>query len=438
MSARLEIGDFEIEPATRKLRRLDGTPVHLANRPFRVLLHLVANRSRLVSRAELLEQFWDGRDVYDGALTRCLSTVRKALDDQGETVRYIETRWSEGYRFIGPCAETPGGRPAGRVAAGIGLGGRRRASFRNGSDTRSVDRLVHKGNRCLSRFGVRNQRYALALFRAALEANPDDYRAWAGIAASHSLQYLHAERLDQHWNGAIAAAREALDRRALSAEAQLARAHVAVMRRDFAEADAAFTLAEDLDPRFFQAWYHHGRLLAEISDHDRAVDKYEKAATVNANDCQASALAEESFERLGLHRDARRTALASIESAERTLRRRPDDVRSLSLGGCLLPELGRSADARRWTERAVALEPDEPYVNMNAACCHALLGEQDAALAYLARVPLSPIGNCPRIRLDSSFDDLRGHPRFAEIMANCGKPTTALRTDPRPGAPAQR
>ena len=65
MLPRLLIGEFELEPATRRLRRCNGTPVHLANRPFQVLLHLVANRDRLVPRAELLEEFWDGRDVYD-------------------------------------------------------------------------------------------------------------------------------------------------------------------------------------------------------------------------------------------------------------------------------------------------------------------------------------------------------------------------------------
>src|SRR5262245_345242 len=97
------IGDFQIEPGPRRLRRRDGELLHLANRPFQVLHYLVAHRDRLVPRAELLDQFWDGRDVYEDALTRCMSTVRKALGDQGNPARYIETRWAEGYRFIGPC-----------------------------------------------------------------------------------------------------------------------------------------------------------------------------------------------------------------------------------------------------------------------------------------------------------------------------------------------
>jgi DNA-binding winged helix-turn-helix (wHTH) protein len=418
MKGRMLIGDFEIEIGLRRLRRRDGEIVHLANRPFQVLLYLVTHRDRLVPRAELLEQFWDGRDVYDEALTRCMSTVRKALEDPGGSVRYLETRWAEGYRFIGPCADDEAG-------AGTRTTPRPRTRFSTCFEAASAERLVRRGNGYLRRFGLRNQRYALETFRAALTMDPDDYRAWAGIAASHSLQYLHAERLELHWNGAIRAAREALERRPISAEAQLARAHVAVMRRDQAEADAAFAFAEDLDPDLFQAWYHHGRVLAENADHDRAVEKYEKAAAISRVDCQASALGEQSLARLGLRREARRMAVASIESAERMLRRRPDDVRSLSLGGCLLPALGRAGEARSWTARAVALEPDEPYVNMNAACSHALLGDHDLALAFLERVPLSPVGNCAWIRHDPSFDALREHPRYTAIMSNCGKPAPA-------------
>jgi DNA-binding winged helix-turn-helix (wHTH) protein len=421
MTRRFRLGEFELDPAARRLRRAGGEPVHLANRPFRVLLHLVANRDRLVARRELLEEFWDGRDVYDGALTRCLSTVRKALEDQGEFARYIETRWSEGYRYIGPCAEAAPQPTAACETSRSPLRGLRRAKPNGGSEAGVVSGLIRKGNGYLSRFGLRNQRYALEMFRAALARNPDDYRAWAGIAASHSLQYLHAERLDLHWNGAIAAAREALERKPISAEAQLARAHVAVMRRDFAEADAAFSFAEDLDPHLFQAWYHHGRLLAQNAEHDRAVARYERAAAARTSDCQALALGEQSLARLGLRREARRMAARSVASAELTLRNRPDDVRSLSLGGCLLPGLGRAVEARRWTERAVALEPDEPYVNMNAACSFALLGEQDLALDYLARVPLFPSGNCAWIRQDPSFDPLRSHPRFTALMQGCGK-----------------
>jgi TolB-like protein/Flp pilus assembly protein TadD len=55
-----------------------------------------------VTRKELLEKFWDGFDIYEENLTKCLSEIRKALDDQQKPHRFIETIPAVGYRFIGP------------------------------------------------------------------------------------------------------------------------------------------------------------------------------------------------------------------------------------------------------------------------------------------------------------------------------------------------
>ena len=106
------LGEFELDPNKRLLKR-DGRAVHLANRPFRVLLYFVENRERIVTRQELLDQFWDGRDVYDVSLTKCVGAVRKALGENTETPRFIETRWAEGYRYIGPLEEFEGRADAG-------------------------------------------------------------------------------------------------------------------------------------------------------------------------------------------------------------------------------------------------------------------------------------------------------------------------------------
>ncbi|MGH3850090.1 MAG: winged helix-turn-helix domain-containing protein, partial [Pseudonocardiaceae bacterium] len=66
---------------------------------------LLEYRDRFVTRRELLEHFWDGREGYDEALTKCVGAIRKALDEPHENPRFIETRWAEGYRFIGSVAE---------------------------------------------------------------------------------------------------------------------------------------------------------------------------------------------------------------------------------------------------------------------------------------------------------------------------------------------
>ncbi|MEP7339704.1 MAG: tetratricopeptide repeat protein [Acidobacteriota bacterium] len=98
------LGEFLLDVGQRKLSRA-GASVHLTTLPFRVLVYLIEHRERLVTREELLNSFWEGRDVYDDSLRKAVGAIRKALDDRQEDARFIETRYGEGYRYVGPLAE---------------------------------------------------------------------------------------------------------------------------------------------------------------------------------------------------------------------------------------------------------------------------------------------------------------------------------------------
>src|SRR3977135_710555 len=99
-------GEFNLQAELQTLRRGDAE-VHLAKRPFDVLLFLIENRERVVSREELLNRFWDGHEVYDDALRKCFGVIRTALDDVGKSPRFIETRRGSGFHFIGAVSEAP-------------------------------------------------------------------------------------------------------------------------------------------------------------------------------------------------------------------------------------------------------------------------------------------------------------------------------------------
>ena len=96
------LGEFELD-ADRYLLKNHNKQLHLAELPFQVLLFLVDNRDRYVSRQELLERFWSGSDSYEETLTKCISTIRTQLNDPPTAPRFIETRKKVGYRYIGPC-----------------------------------------------------------------------------------------------------------------------------------------------------------------------------------------------------------------------------------------------------------------------------------------------------------------------------------------------
>ncbi|MGA9465892.1 MAG: winged helix-turn-helix domain-containing protein [Terracidiphilus sp.] len=95
-NARLDLEKQELRIGARK--------VALPRKPYAVLLYLIENRVRMVGRKELLDRFWDGKEVYDQSLSKAVGAIRKAL---GEPVasEWIETRWGLGYRYIGPFDE---------------------------------------------------------------------------------------------------------------------------------------------------------------------------------------------------------------------------------------------------------------------------------------------------------------------------------------------
>lgn len=99
------LGEFLLDVGQRKLSRA-GASVHLTNLPFRVLVHLIEHRDRLVTRQELLDKFWEGKDVYEDSLRKAVGAIRKALDDRQEQPRFIEPRYGEGYRYVGPLVES--------------------------------------------------------------------------------------------------------------------------------------------------------------------------------------------------------------------------------------------------------------------------------------------------------------------------------------------
>lgn len=110
------LGHFFLDPQKQSLLAQDKH-VHLSRKPYQVLLYLVENRDRLVSRNELLEQFWEGREVYDQTLSKAVGAVRKALGEPREQELFIETRWASGYRYVGPFEDLRAGGSKESVSA---------------------------------------------------------------------------------------------------------------------------------------------------------------------------------------------------------------------------------------------------------------------------------------------------------------------------------
>jgi DNA-binding winged helix-turn-helix (wHTH) protein len=99
-------GPFRLDPADRRLLR-DGAPVEVSARYLDALILLVAEGGRLVTKDRFHDEVWRGIPVTDEALTQCIRSLRRALDDDAAAPTYIETVPRHGYRFIAPVAGGP-------------------------------------------------------------------------------------------------------------------------------------------------------------------------------------------------------------------------------------------------------------------------------------------------------------------------------------------
>src|SRR5712692_1417621 len=91
-------GQFALDSRKRTVSRADS-PVSLTPKAFDVLLFLVQNPNRLVTKEELLQAVWGDTFVEEGNLTQYISHLRKALGDNSEDTRLIVTIARKGYQF---------------------------------------------------------------------------------------------------------------------------------------------------------------------------------------------------------------------------------------------------------------------------------------------------------------------------------------------------
>ena len=103
--------DHVLDVTRRELRR-SGESIALEPQVFDLLVHLIRNRDRVVTKDDLLDSVWGGRIVSESTLTSRINAARKAVGDSGEAQRLIRTLPRKGIRFVGDVAEAKPAEPA--------------------------------------------------------------------------------------------------------------------------------------------------------------------------------------------------------------------------------------------------------------------------------------------------------------------------------------
>ena len=100
-------GDFQLDVSAYELRR-HGSAVRVERRPMELLIMLVERRGELVTRDEIVDRLW-GPDVFidvDASVNTVIRKIRRALRDDADDARFIQTVQGKGYRFIAAVEST--------------------------------------------------------------------------------------------------------------------------------------------------------------------------------------------------------------------------------------------------------------------------------------------------------------------------------------------
>lgn len=97
--------DVEIDQDRREIRR-DGILVPAQPQVFDLLIYIIANLERVVTRDDLIEHVWNGRIVSESTLATRMNAARKAIGDNGTDQNLIRTVHGIGFRFVGTIVQS--------------------------------------------------------------------------------------------------------------------------------------------------------------------------------------------------------------------------------------------------------------------------------------------------------------------------------------------
>jgi TolB-like protein len=111
-SERVQFGAFVLDADRYELTR-SGRPVRMERIPMDLLILLVGERGRLISREEIIQRLW-GKNLYfdtDNSINTAIRKIRNALGDDAGNPQYVETVLGKGYRFKGHVDRAPNVQP---------------------------------------------------------------------------------------------------------------------------------------------------------------------------------------------------------------------------------------------------------------------------------------------------------------------------------------
>ena len=273
-----------------------------------------------------------------------------------------------------------------------------------------------RGRQFLYQLRCPSLEFARQMFARAIVIDPNYARAYAGVADCSSFLYMWFDGSQDNLREALSASRRAVE---LDPESPVTHASLGLalfLGKDYAAAQNEFETALGLCNELFEAYYYYGRSCFAQGQFEKAAELFGQASQASPADFQALSLRGLCFRALNREAEAHATFQQCLKKIDNHLQLNPDDVRAVYMKSGSFISLGDHAQGIEWSDRALAMDPEEPSVLYNVACNYALLKETEKALDCIEKAFHKGFGHIEWMEHDPDFSSVKNHPRFKALM----------------------
>src|SRR5688500_2094704 len=273
-----------------------------------------------------------------------------------------------------------------------------------------------RGRQSFHQLRRKSLEHARQMFAKAIEIDPEYARAWAGMADAYSHLYTYFDAREFNLRQAEIASQKALELEPELSEVQVSRGLAASMNKRFDEAEAAFESALKLDPKMFDALKAYGRSALSQGKFEEAIRMFDRARLVRPEDHEIPILMGMALAALGRPEEAEATYRHAASLVDHHLDLNPEDTRALIMAAAVNANIGNADRAIDFSERALAMDKDDPMLLYNVACTFSKLGREEDALEALEHAVEKGWADRAWIEHDSDLDSIRESPRYKSLI----------------------
>ena len=257
--------------------------------------------------------------------------------------------------------------------------------------------------------------FALQMYENAVAQDPGFALAFAGIASVCSIYHFDYERTPKWTEKAVEASHRASALGRDLPEVRVAEAWVLHSEGKNAEAQAIVREVVASKPDCEGAYYLLGRSLFSSGHYQELVDTADAAIEASGEDYSVFVPITNALSALGKEDQMRNVRQRAIQTLENQIARVPEDARARSLLANFYGQIGRTDDAIREMQFAVALRPTDPTMHYNTACTYCGLGRKSEAIEALKMAWKFGYRDSVWVRRDPDLAILHDEPEFDEL-----------------------